>query len=149
MRQFSLTRVPKCTKAPSEIENTRTFASVFNRAKKKKIKDFHFSATIPKIGASCAQGALDIYYRLDRMCWYTNLMALAQELDPNDCKNVIRNLNVMDSAELNKYSCNGSFTYFDRLSFQVQIEKKQTPFSVTKLNTVHTGVFTHQPNKYG
>ena len=35
-----------------------------------------------------------------------------------------------------------SFTYSDRLSFQVQIEKKQTPFTETKLYTEHTPVFT-------
>ena len=54
----------------------------------------------------------------------------------------------MDSAGLNQYSYRGSFTYFDTLGFQVEIEKKQTPFTITKLNTVHTGVFTYQPAKY-
>ena len=54
----------------------------------------------------------------------------------------------MDTAESNQYSYNGSFTFFDRLSFWVQIEKKQTPSTVFKLNTVHTGVFTYQPKFY-
>ena len=34
------------------------------------------------------------------------------------------------------------------MNFQVEIEKNQTPYTVTKLNTVHTGVFTFQQNKY-
>ena len=59
-----------------------------------------------------------------------------------------RNPNGTDSAELNQNSNNGSFAYFDKLTFQAQIEKKQTPFTVTKLNTVHAGVFTYQPNNY-
>ena len=63
-------------------------------------------------------------------------------------KKTIRNLNVAESAELNQYLYNGSFTYFIRLSFQVQTEKKKTQFTVTELNTVDTGVFTYQPNKY-
>ena len=54
----------------------------------------------------------------------------------------------MVSGALNQYSYCGSFTYFDGQSFQVQIEKKQTPFTPTKLNTVPTGVFTYQPNSY-
>ena len=62
-------------------------------------------------------------------------------------KKTIRNHNGTDSAELNQYACNGSFSYFDRLSFQLQIEKKQTPFTVTNLNTAHTGVFTYQPDE--
>ena len=38
-------------------------------------------------------------------------------------------------------------TYSGRLRFQAQIEKKQMLFTVTKLNTLQTGVFTYQPNK--
>ena len=33
--------------------------------------------------------------------------------------------------------------YFDRLGFYVQIEKRQTSFTVTKLNTVHNAIFTY------
>ena len=77
---------------------------------------------------------------------HTNSLPLPKELNPNDCKTIVRNLNGTDNAELNQYTYNGSFTYFDRLSFPVQIQKNQTLFTVTKLNTVHTGVFTYQPN---
>ena len=69
-------------------------------------------------------------------------MPLPEELDPNEYKNVIRNLNGTDSLELNQYSSNGSVTYFDSLIFQAQFEKKQTEFTLTMLNTVYTGVFT-------
>ena len=34
-------------------------------------------------------------------------------------------------------------------SFQVQFEKKQTPLTVTQLNTVHTVVISYQPSLYG
>ena len=69
-------------------------------------------------------------------------------MEPIDCKVVIRNLNGTDSTELNQYSYNDSVTHSDRLSFQVQIEKNQTPFTVTNLYTVHTGVFNYQPKNY-
>ena len=42
----------------------------------------------------------------------------------------------------NKYFYNGCFTYFDRLNFQGQNEKKQTSVTVTEVNTVNTAVFT-------
>ena len=73
-------------------------------------------------------------------------MPLPKELDPQKCKNIIRNLNCTDTAELNHDSYIGSFTSFDRLSFPVEIEEKLAPFTVTKLNTVHTGVLAYQPN---
>ena len=51
-------------------------------------------------------------------------MPLLKALDPNECKNFVRDLNGTDSAERNQYAYDGSFIYLDRLSFQVQIEKK-------------------------
>ena len=63
-----------------------------------------------------------------------------------ECKIFSLNFTGTDSAELNQYFYNGCSTCFDRLLFQVQTEKKQSPFAVTKLNIVYTGVFTYQPN---
>ena len=40
------------------------------------------------------------------------------------------------------------FIYFDRLSSQVQIENKRTPFTVNKLITVPTSLFNYQRNNY-
>ena len=50
-------------------------------------------------------------------------------------KNNKGNLNSMDGVELNQYSYNGSSTYFVRLSFQVQIEKKT--------NVIHCNQIEH------
>ena len=83
------------------------------------------------------------------MNWHTNCKPLPEELDQNECKNNIQNISGTDSLLLNQYFYIGSFIYFDRLSFQVQIEKKQKLFTVTKLKTVHGGVITYQPKKYG
>ena len=69
-----------------------------------------------------AQVAHNEYYRHDNLEPHTNFMPLSKELDCKECKNTIRNLNATDSAELNQYFYNGSFIYFDRLIFQVQIE---------------------------
>ena len=75
-------------------------------------------------------------------------MPVLEKLDPAECKFSFRNLNGLDSAEINQYSNKGAFTFFDRLTFEVQIEKRQTPFTVINLNTVNTGVFTYQPKNY-
>ena len=75
-------------------------------------------------------------------------MPCPNELDHIEGKKTIRNLNGTDSAELSQYTYKGSFTYFDRMRFQVQTEKKKTPFTVTEMNFVGTGVFTYQPNNY-
>ena len=78
------------------------------------------------------------------MGWHTNSMPLPKHVDRSESKNTIRYLNGTDNAELNHYSSNGSSRYFDGLSFHFKIEKKQTPFTVTKPKTIHTGVFTYQ-----
>ena len=56
----------------------------------------------------------------------------------------IRNLNSTHSGELSQYSHNGSFTYIERLCFQSQFEKTQTPVIVTKLYIVPIRVFNNQ-----
>ena len=82
------------------------------------------------------------------MDWHTISMLSPKVPDTNGIETIVRNLVVTDTAELNQTSYNSFFNYFDRLSFQVQIEQKKTPFTVAKLNIVDTGVFTHQPSKY-
>ena len=89
----------------------------------------------------CAQGAHDKYYRHDRMDWLTNSMPPTKKWDPNECRIFIQNLSSTDSTEVNKVSYNGSLTLFDRLSFRVRIESKQTPFNVTK-KTVYILVYS-------
>ena len=48
---------------------------------------------------------------------------------------------------MNQICFDASFTWFERLSVQLLIENQQIPFTVTKLNSVHTGLYTHQPDK--
>ena len=110
--KFSLTQFEKSTKALSENEYTRTFASVCIRAKAKRFKAFRCSSTIRQTRVFCAQGAHDKNSTFDRKDWHTNSMPLPKEVDPIECKNIIRNLHGTDGAELKKNSCNGSFTYF-------------------------------------
>ena len=57
-------------------------------------------------------------------------------------QNFIRNLEGMQSPQQNQFSYKSSFIEFQRLLFQVQIEKKETLLTVTKLNSVGTGVLS-------
>ena len=75
-------------------------------------------------------------------------MPLPEEINPNECKNVIRNFIRANSPERKQNTFFGFLTFFDRLSFQVQTRKNRTPVNVIKLNTVNSGVFTYQPNNY-
>ena len=82
------------------------------------------------------------------MHWHSNTMPLPEELDPNERKYVFQKLLGTWSPQLNQFSQKGSFTFYDRLNFEKQIEKKPTASIVTKLITSHTGVFTYQRRKY-
>ena len=72
-------------------------------------------------------------------------MPLTEEVVLSESKESIRNLKRTDPAEMKQSSYSGSFTYFDRLIFQVRTEQKQTTSTVTTLITAHTGVFIYQP----
>ena len=52
-----------------------------------------------------------------------------------------------DILELKIYPSKGFSVFFELMSFQVQMKTNQTPFTVTKPNTVQTGVFSYQPEK--
>ena len=115
---------------------------------KQKKYMFPCSATSQNTRVFCAQGSVHKNYRHDRMGWRANSKPLSEELFPKECESIIHNFNAIESLELNENCYNGSVTYFDRQSFQVQIEEKQTPFTANKLNNVNNGVFTYQPNDY-
>ena len=79
------------------------------------------------------------------MDWRTKSTPLPEKLELNEHKQKIRNLIERDNPELNRYVYDGSFTFFDTLRFQNQIEKI-TKFTVTKLKTVPIALLTYQPN---
>ena len=100
------------------------------------------SATFQKNRVFSAQGLHTKWYRHNRMDWHTKSIPLPKDLNPNVCKNDIQNLNRTVSLGMNQQLHIGFSTFFVRLSSQIQIERKEGPFSVTKLITVHMGVFT-------
>ena len=55
LRQFSLLNVEPCKQAPSDIQHTKTQATVFVRAKAKRIKAFKCEAYIKTEEVWCSQ----------------------------------------------------------------------------------------------
>ena len=101
------------------------FPMILSRKEMRSIR-----ATLRNTRVLCAQGAHSNYDRHDRKDWHTNSMPLPKELDPDECKNIILNLNWTDT-ETNQKSYNGHYNYFERLLFQVASEKKRTHYIVT------------------
>ena len=54
-RQFSLLNIEPCKQAPSDIQHTKTQATVYVRAKAKRIKDFKCEAYIKTEKVWCSQ----------------------------------------------------------------------------------------------
>ena len=147
LRQFSLTRVQQCSQAPSALEYTRVIASVYVRAKAKRLKAWICEAKIKKERFMCSQTNVK-YRRQDRTDYHLNTIERPFTIDPTECKNAIRLLNGTDSPQLNAYNNNDSFTYFKDIKKQRTLETQghQPPFRVTKLNSLHYGTFTYIPN---
>ena len=72
-------------------------------------------------------------------------MPLSTTLDPLECKNLIRHLNGTDNKILNNFNYNKIFTLLEDHSFQEQLERFQTPFTVYQYNKIYTGTFTYMP----
>ena len=143
LRQFSLPNVEPCKQAPSDIQHTKTQATVYVRAKAKKIKAFKCEAYIKTEKVWCSQ-TFSSSRRYDRRIqWGQKTLELPKILDPIECKKMIRYLNATDSNELNNYNIQSSFSFFDDSDYQNKIERVQQPFRVNKLNAWHIGTFVY------
>ena len=98
LRQFSLLNVEPCKQAPSDIQHTKTQATVYVRAKAKRIKAFKCEAYIKTEKVWCSQ-TFTSSRRYDRLQWGQNTLELPKILDPIEFKNMIRYLNATDSEE--------------------------------------------------
>ena len=142
LRQFSLLNVEPCKQAPSDIQHTKTQATVYVRAKATRIKAFKCEAYIKTEKVWCSQ-TFTSSRRYDRLHWGQNTLELPNILDPIECKNIISYLNATDSNELNNYNIQSSFSFFNNSDYQNKIEQIQKPFRVEKLNAWHIGTFVY------
>ena len=85
-----------CKQAPSDIQHTKTQATVYVRAKAKRINAFKCEAYIKTEKVWCSQ-TFTSSRRYDRLQWGQNTLELPKILDPIECKNMIRYLNATDS----------------------------------------------------
>ena len=142
LRQFSLLNVEPCKQAPSDIQHTRAQATVYVRAKAKRIKAFKCEAYVKTKKVRCYQ-TFTSSRQFDRLQWGQNTLELPNILDPFECKNMIRYLNATDSNELNNYNIQSSFSFFDDSDYQNKNEHIQKPFRVKQLNAWHIGTFVY------
>ena len=123
-----------------QIYNTQ--ATVYVRAKAKRIKAFKCEAYVKTEKVWCSQ-TFTSSRRYDRLQWGQNTSELPKILDPIECKNMIRYLNATDSNELNNYNIQSSFSFFDDSDYQNKVEHIQKPLRVEQVNAWHIGTFVY------
>ena len=136
--------VKLCTEAPSNIQHARVRARVYIRAKAKRVKAFKCEAYAKEERKISFQGSVE-YRRVDQTVWNHNTLPLHITLDPLECKNLIRHLNVTNNTILNNFNCNRTFTLSEDYYFQAKLEQNQTRFTVYTFNTMYTDTFTYIP----
>ena len=87
--QFSLLIVEPCKQAPSDIQHTKTQATVYVRAKAKRIKAFKCEAYIKTEKVWCSQ-TFSSSRRYDRLQWGQITLEFLKILDPIECNIMIR-----------------------------------------------------------
>ena len=129
LRQCNLLNLQQGQQAPSNIQHTKTQATVYVPAKSKRISAFKCEAYVKTHWQWCTRPRESVY-RTDRIDWYTNSLELPEIIDPLDCKKLIRYLNGTNSPELKNYDYPTVLPFFDDVTFQRKIEQHQTPFTV-------------------
>ena len=142
LSHFSLLNVELCKQATSDIQHTKTQATVYVRAKAKRIKAFKCEEYIKTEKNWCSQ-TFSSSIRCDRLQWGENTLELSKILDPIEFKTMIKYSNATDSNELNNYNKQSSFSFFDDKDYQNKIERVQPPFRVNKFNAWHIGTFVY------
>ena len=122
LRQNSLLNVEPCKQAPSDIQHTKTQATVYVRAKAKRIKAFNCEAYIKTEKVWCSQ-TFSSSRRYDRLQWGQNTLVLPKILDPIECKNMIRYKNATDSNELNNYNIQSSFSFLMTMIVKIKLNE--------------------------
>ena len=81
LRQFSLINVEPCKQAPSDIQHTKTQATVYVRAKAKRIKAFKCEAYIKTEKVWCSQ-TFTSSRRYDRLQWGQKHIRTSKNIGP-------------------------------------------------------------------
>ena len=131
LRQFSLLNDEPCKQAPSDIQHTKTQATVYVRAKAKRIKAFKCEAYIKTEKVWCSQ-TFSSSRRYDQLHWGQNTLELPKILDPIESKNMIRFLNATDCIELNNYNIQSSFSFLTTVIIKIKLNEFNNHLESTK-----------------
>ena len=121
MRKLNLLNVKPCTEDPSNIQHAKVRASVYVRAKAKRVDAFKCEPYAKKERKIEFQGSVN-YRRVDRIVWNHNTLPLPITLDPLECKNLIRHLSGTIDKISNNFKYNRTLKPLEDHYFQEQFE---------------------------
>ena len=141
LHKYAINQVTQCETEPQAIENTNVMATLYSKARATTITGYKFTATFSEKKVHCSQVSNGNKNRLDHESFYQSNIERLLHLNPDDCKNELRRLNITR----NKHS-DRKIVYFQVFAVsvhQVDMKLEHTisrifqEMSLSELETLH------------
>ena len=123
LHKYAINQVTQCESEPQAIESTNVIATLYSKARSKTLTGYKFTATFSEKNVPCSQFSNGNKNRLDHESFYQSNIERLLHLNPQDCRNDFRRLNVTQNDGTNRKLVN--FQVFPDSAHQAELEKHQ------------------------
>ena len=123
LHKYAINQITQCESEPQAIETTNIVATLYSKTRSTTLTGYKFTATFSEKKVHCSQVSNGNKNRLDHESFYLSNIERLLYLNPQDCKNELRPLNLTQNNGMNRKLVN--FQVFSDLAHQAELEKHQ------------------------
>ena len=123
LHKYAINQVTQCESEPQAIERTNVIATLYAKSRSTIITRYKFTAIFSEKKIYCSQVSNGNKNRLDHKSFYQSNIERLLYLNPQDCKNELRRLNLTQNDGTNRKLV--FFQVFPDLAHQAELEKHQ------------------------
>ena len=123
LHKYAINQVTQWESEPQAIESTIVIATLYSKARSTTLTGYKFTATFSKKKVHCSQASNGNKNRLDHESFYQSNIERLLHLNPQDCKNELKRLNLTQNDGTNRKLVN--FQVFPDPAHQAELEKHQ------------------------
>ena len=121
--KYAINQVTKCESEPQAIETTNVIATLYSKARATTVTGYKLTATFSGKKVHRSQVSNGNKNRLDHESFYQSNIERLLHLNPDNCKNELRRLNLTRNKHLDRKTVN--FQVFADSVHQAELERYQ------------------------
>ena len=120
LHKYAINQVTQCESEPQAIESTNAIATLYSKARSTTLTGYKFTATFSEKKVHCSQVSNGNKNRQDHESFYQSNIERLLHLNPQDCKNELRQLNLTQNDGMNRKLV--KFQVFPDSAHQAELE---------------------------